>query len=189
MTYSKPQLCDMSNSTLVVMDIQTRLCNAMPGKVVDRIIENTTLLLKSADILNIPVIATEQYPTGLGELLPDIQAHLPESTLRYKKTSFSCCSEPDIMEALNSSGRKQVILAGMEAHVCVVQTAVELQEHGFDVFIVADSICSRRLDNYQNALERLDRNGSTLVNTESVVFEWLRDAKHERFKDIAVLLH
>ncbi len=178
-------LCDINNSTLVIIDIQTGLGDAMPNKVLSRVVENTVFLLQSAGLLDVPVIATEQYPRGLGEYVEDIRYNLPESTRHIQKTCFSCCSSDEFIDILEKSGRKQVILTGMEAHVCVLQSAVELKERGFEVFAVGDSICSRRLDNYQNALERLEHIGINLTNTESVVFEWLRDAKNEHFKEIA----
>lgn len=188
MNISNSMLCDVNNSTLLIVDIQTALSGSMPGKVMDRIIDNTTLLLRSAELLGVPVIASEQYPRGLGEYIPEIQAYIPEDSLRFQKTCFSCCDNEDFMSTLKNSGRTQLILAGMEAHVCVLQTAVELKENGFDVFIAADAVSSRRLDNYQNALERLEHVGAVMVSSESVVFEWLRDAKHEKFKEIAHLL-
>ena len=188
MKTSGTHLCDVENSTLVVIDIQTRLGKSMPGKVLSRVVENTVFLLRSAELIGVPVIASEQYPKGLGEFVWEVKSHLPEETHHIQKTSFSCCGSEEFMNVLEQSGRKQVILTGMEAHVCVLQTAIELQEKGYEVFTVGDAICSRRLDNYQNALERLEYLGVNQTNTESVVFEWLRDAKNEYFKDIAAWL-
>ena len=185
---SATHLCDSSNSTLLIIDIQSRLGGSMPNKVLSRVVENTVFLLKSASLLKVPVIASEQYPKGLGEYVHDISNNLPSSTHFIQKTCFSCCGSEDFISLLEKSGRKQVILTGMEAHVCVLQTAVDLYERGFDVFVVGDSICSRRLDNYQNALDRMAQLGCHLLSTESVVFEWLRDAKNEHFKEIAALL-
>lgn len=185
MKTSRTHLCDVEDSTLVVIDIQTRLGKSMPSKVLSRVVENTVFLLKSAELIGVPVIASEQYPKGLGEFVWEISENLPETSQHIQKTCFSCCGSEEFMEMLEKSGRKQVILTGMEAHVCVLQTAIELQEHGYEVFTVGDAICSRRLDNYQNALERLEYLGVNQTNTESVVFEWLRDAKNEHFKEIA----
>lgn len=188
MVASVTHLCDSSNSILLIIDIQSRLGGSMPNKVLSRVVENTVFLLKSASLLDVPVVASEQYPKGLGEYVPQISDNLPSTTQFIQKTSFSCCGSEEFISLLGRSGRKQIILTGMEAHVCVLQTAVELIERGFEVFVVGDSICSRRLDNYQNALERLAQLGCNLLSTESVVFEWLRDAKNERFKEIAALL-
>ncbi len=188
MKASGAHLCDVENSTLVVIDIQTRLGKSMPSKVLTRVVENTVFLLKSAELMGVPVIASEQYPKGLGEYVSEVNENLPATTQHIQKTCFSCCGSDEFMEILEKSGRKQVILTGMEAHVCVLQTAIELQEHGYEVFTVGDAICSRRLDNYQNALERLEYLGVNQTNTESVVFEWLRDAKNEYFKEIAAWL-
>lgn len=178
-------LCDVKNSILVIIDVQTKLGEAMPKKVLNRVVENTVLLIKSANLLKVPVIATAQYPKGLGQFIDVIDNELSESTQQIEKTCFSCCGANNFLESIEKSGCKQVILTGMEAHVCVLQTAVELHEQGYEVFTVGDAICSRRLDNYQNSLERLNLLGAHQTNTESVVFEWLRDAKHEHFKQIA----
>lgn len=178
-------LCDIDNSVLIVIDIQTKLGNAMPAKVLNRVVKNTLFLIKSANLLNVPVIATAQYPKGLGPFIEEIGHNLSESTEHIEKTCFSCCRSDQFLQTLENSGRKQVILTGMEAHVCVLQTAVELYERGYEVFTVGDAICSRRLDNYQNSLERLNLLGAHQTNTESVVFEWLRDAKNEHFKQIS----
>lgn len=188
MVTSCAHLCDSANSLLVVIDIQTRLGESMPGKVLGRVVENTTLLIESAKLLDVPLVASEQYPKGLGGFVPEIANLLPSDIDYVQKTCFSCCGSDEFMQQLKASGRKQIILTGMEAHVCVLQTAMELMDNGFEVYVVGDAICSRRLDNYQNALERMERCGIHLISTESVVFEWLRDAKHASFKDIAALL-
>lgn len=188
MKTSGTHLCDVEDSTLVVIDIQTRLGKSMPSKVLSRVVENTVFLLKSAELIGVPVIASEQYPKGLGEYVSEVNENFPETTRHIQKTCFSCCGTEEFIDILEKSGRKQVILTGMEAHVCVLQTAIELQERGYEVFTVGDAICSRRLDNYQNALERLESLGVNQTNTESVVFEWLRDAKNEYFKEIAAWL-
>ncbi len=188
MVTSCAHLCDSANSLLIVIDIQTRLGDSMPGKVLGRVVENTNLLIDTAKQLSIPVIASEQYPKGLGGFVPEIAGKLPADTQYIQKTCFSCCGSEEFMSILEESGRKQIILTGMEAHVCVLQTALELVERGYQVYVVGDGICSRRLDNYQNSLERMERCGVSLISTESVVFEWLRDAKHPNFKDIAALL-
>jgi nicotinamidase-related amidase len=189
MQSSKPSLCDVQQSLLVVIDIQPKLGAAMPTKVMNRVIQNTGLLLQSAAKLAVPVIASTQYPQGLGPLDPAVLAHLPENTRHIEKTCFSCASAEGFYDALRSQQRSQVILVGMEAHVCVLQTAFDLQTQGYEVFVVEDAVCSRKLENYQNALIRIHQVGMSIISTESVMFEWLRDARHEQFKDIVALLH
>jgi isochorismate hydrolase len=180
--------CDVTNSQLIVIDIQTKLGQVMPAKVINRVIENTGLLLKAAGLMTIPVLVSQQYPTGLGPLEPRVAEHLPDSATHFEKTCFSCTGAESFLDELESTNRHQVILTGMEAHVCVLQTAMDLHRRGMPIFVVGDAVCSRRLDNYQNALERLQHAGVIVTSTESVVFEWLRDARHEHFKTIASLL-
>ena len=181
-------LCNADNSCLVVIDIQTRLTSAMPVKVLARLKRNINILLQSAKTLSIPVLSTEQYPEGLGPTEPEIVELLPENTLRFEKTCFSCTGARQFLKHLKEDGRRQVILVGIEAHVCVLQTAIQLVEEGYQVFVVADGICSRQRENYEASLNRMSRAGVTICNTESVLFEWLRDAKHEHFKKLSHLV-
>ncbi len=181
-------LCNADNSCLVVIDIQTRLTSAMPIKVLARLKRNINVLLQGAETLSIPVLTTEQYPKGLGPTEPEIVELLPDNTLRFEKTCFSCTGAEKFLDKLKETGRKQVILVGIEAHVCVLQTAIQLIAEGYQVFVVADGICSRQRDNYEASLNRMSRAGVTICNTESVLFEWLRDAKHEHFKKLSRLL-
>lgn len=180
--------CDAGQSVLVVIDLQQRLGDAMPGKVLNRVILNSTLLAKAAGLLDLPVLHTEQYPRGLGATHPTVGDALPVTTRTFTKTVFSCAGVPEFMAALAATSRRQVVLAGMEAHICVLQTAFDLRAAGCEVFVVEDAICSRRLENYQNALDRLRQCGVQVVSAESVVFEWMRDATHPHFKTIQALL-
>lgn len=181
-------LCNTNNSLLVVIDIQTKLTSIMPMKVLARLQRNLGLLLRAASVLNIPVIATEQYPKGLGSLEPDIIKLLPENTTRLDKTCFSCAGSQEFNEALKESGRKQIIIVGMEAHVCILQTAMDLLDQDYSVFILADAICSRQRESYEIALHRMNNAGATICDSESVVFEWLADSKHEQFKSLSSLI-
>ncbi len=181
-------LCNSENSALVIVDIQTKLTSAMPMKVLARLQRNSALLCKAADLLNVPVLASEQYPTGLGELEPEIVKLLPENAIRIDKTCFSCMEHEGFVEALKETGRKQVILIGMEAHICILQTALDLTNQGFSVYVVSDAICSRQRENYETAIQRMNTAGVTVCDSESVVFEWLRDAKHEHFKEISDMI-
>ncbi|MGH8546124.1 MAG: isochorismatase family protein [Gammaproteobacteria bacterium] len=181
-------LCEAAKSQLVVIDIQAKLGATIPVKVLNRVIDNTVLLLEAGKTLGIPVLASEQYPKGLGPLDPRIIEHLPSGVQRFEKTSFSCVQANGFLDALRNAARPQVVLAGMEAHVCILQTAIDLSAQGFEVFVAEDALCSRKLENYQNALARMQQSGVVVLSAESVVFEWLRDAQHEHFKAIAKLL-
>jgi isochorismate hydrolase len=181
-------LCEAGNSALVIIDIQSRLTAAMPAKVLARLQRNATMLLQAAQRLRIPVFASQQNPDGLGPLEPDIVRLLPEGSRRYAKTAFSLAADAGFRGDLESSGRRQAILIGMEAHVCILQTAIELCAAGFQPFVVADAVCSRHRENYETALLRLRQKGVIVCDAESVLFEWLRDSRHEQFKPLQALI-
>jgi nicotinamidase-related amidase len=181
-------LARAADSALVVVDIQAKLAPAMPPDARREVLATVQTLLTAADDLAVPVVATEQYPRGLGETVPEVSGHFPESTRVVSKDSFSCCGEGGFTEALAATGASQVVLAGMEAHVCVLQTAVELAEAGYTPFVVADGVCSRRPAHQANALHRLRALGVTVTNVESVLFEWLQRAGTDEFKRLARLI-
>lgn len=181
-------LCNANNSCLLVIDIQTRLTAAIPLKVLARLKRNINILLQSANMLSIPVLATEQYPKGLGPTEPEIVKLLPVNVLKFEKTCFSCTGAENFLQQLKETGRKQIILVGIEAHVCVLQTAIQLIAEGYQVFVAADGVCSRHRENYEASLKRMSRANVVICNAESVLFEWLRDAKHEHFKELSSLI-
>lgn len=178
-------LCDPRDSQLVVIDIQERLSAAMDEKVRAQVVRNTGILLEAAGRLEIPVTITEQYPKGLGTTVSELAGQLPEESSRLEKTCFSGCAAGDFEASLS---HRQVVLTGMESHVCVLQTALELHALGRQVFVVEDALCSRRKASHKNALSRMRQAGVVVSNTESVIFEWLRDAQHEQFKALSRLI-
>lgn len=182
------KLCQLDECCLVVIDPQERLAAAIPAKVVERMRRNVMLLLKAAGKLQVPVLATSQYPAGLGPWMPELSRLLPDGCVPIEKTQFSCAAAPEFLERLQTLGRRQVILCGMEAHVCVLQTAFELDDRGYACFIVCDATCSIARENYDNALSRIHQAGHAILSAESVLFEWLRDKEHPRFREIAQLL-
>lgn len=161
---------------------------AMNPAISGAVLRNAEILLKSATCLGIPVLATEQYPKGLGSVVRELAALLPVGTPSIEKTSFSCAAVESFSTALTATGRSQVILAGTESHVCVLQSAFDLLAAGKTVFVVEDATCSRAVANHVNAMERLRWAGAVVTNSESVVFEWLRDAQNEKFKTLSALL-
>ena len=181
-------LCDVNDSCLIIIDVQAKLSAAMPESVINRLRKNTDILIKAANQLDIPIISTAQYPKGLGPTEEFISEQQNDSSKHFDKTSFSILGANQLQEHLTSINKKQVILTGIEAHICVLQSAIELQETGFDVFIVIDAIASRKHASYENALMRLNEAGCNLLTTESVLFEWLRDAKHPEFRTLSKLI-
>jgi nicotinamidase-related amidase len=174
-------LARCNESALVVIDVQERLAAAMDPPVFARLLRNTRILVHAAQRLGIPIVATEQYPKGLGPTVPALAESLAD-TPRIEKTCFSCASLAQAGE------RGQLILAGMEAHVCVLQSALEWRAGGREVFVVEDACCSRAAENHANALQRMRAAGVIVTNIESVLFEWMRDARHDQFKAISSLL-
>ena len=183
-----PALCEAAKSVLVVMDIQSRLTAVMPAKVLARLQRNVTMLLQAAQRLEVPVVASEQNPKGLGPLEPEVARLLPAGSKRYTKTAFSLATDAGFLKDLEDSGRRQVVMTGLEAHICILQTAIELETAGFEVFVVADAVCSRHRENYETALFRLRDAGATVCDAESVLFEWVRDSRHEQFKALQTLI-
>ncbi len=165
------------DSALVVIDMQERLVPAMQAPA--RTIRNTRTLMAGAAELNVPTIVTEQYPEGLGPTVPDLEiADVPV----LSKMHFSCMEEPTFAEHFRSLGRRQAVIAGMEAHVCVVQTAASMIEQGYEVFVVSDATASRTLESEQACIARLNAHGAGIVTTEMVIFEWLGRAGTPAFR-------
>jgi isochorismate hydrolase len=160
----------------------------MPSEMANFTTENTIRLITAANQLDIPMLVTEQYPQGLGATEERVSNSFSLSTPIFAKTGFSCCASDSFCEALQTSERRQVILVGQETHVCILQTALELLQRGHDVFVVIDAVSSRNPEHKTNALQRMQQQGATLVNVESVLFEWLRSASHPQFKAISALL-
>lgn len=181
-------LCDSGNSVLTVIDIQTRLTAAMPAKVLARLQRSSSLLLRAAAALDIPVYATQQYPRGLGSIEPEILKLFPDSAEMYEKTCFSCAGADGFMGDLKQSGRRQVVLTGMETHVCVLQSAIDLLNLDYEVIIASDAVCSRQRESYETSLQRMRQAGAIITTSESLVFEWLRDSKHPHFKALQPFL-
>ncbi len=181
-------LCDAAQSLLLVIDIQERLTTAMSAPSREGVLKNTSLLLQGASLLQVPVVGTEQYPKGLGPTEGVLLEQMPSTAKHFEKTSFSCCSTAGFCETGLDPERKQIVIAGMETHVCVLQTALDLQQRGYQVFVVADAVCSRSEENRSNALARMYKSDIVITNTESVLFEWLRDAGHEQFRTISRML-
>lgn len=175
-------LISKTDSCLLIIDVQERLTPAMYEP--RRIIDGCARLLKAADILNIPVIITEQYPKGLGQSFFDIREAAPEKAVYFAKTNLSAVREDGFMDRLTALNKKQIVIAGIEEHICVLQTAVELKEAGFNVFVVTDASGCRSPENERIAVRRLEQEGVFLAGVEMVLFEWLRKAGSPEFKDI-----
>ena len=171
----------LENTILIVIDVQKKLTRAMYEK--EKLIENLQKLVKGAQILGIPIILTEQNPKGLGLTVPEVASLLPDIK-PITKFSFSCCDVEFFSKELKASRRKQVLLTGIETHVCIYQTALDLLSAGYEVQIVADCVSSRTLENKQIALQRMTNEGAKITSAEMALFELLRVAEGEKFKEL-----
>ncbi len=150
----------------------------------DRAVANGAWLIRIAQRLNVPVLASEQYPRGLGHAVAAIRELLPPEAF-MEKLHFSCAAERDCMRRIDALDRQQIIVIGAEAHVCVLQTALDLRAAGRDVYLVADAVSSRSPRDVELALERMRAEGVRVVSREMVVFEWLHQAGDNRFREIS----
>ncbi len=179
-------LIERNKTQLLVVDEQERLIPAMHEGA--RVVERTAVLLQAARTLGLPVTVTEQYPQGLGATVPQLLELMPSREHVFAKTQFSAAAQPDVATRLAGLGRPQVVIAGVEAHVCVAQTATMLRGSGYEVFLVADAISSRRTDSVTLAFERLKPQGIWIVNVEQVLFECLGEAGTPAFRELSKLI-
>lgn len=177
-----PDLLSGPNSRLLIVDVQEKLLSAIKYR--KQIISRCRQLQQAAEILSIPVSATEQYPKGLGKTEQSLREALPEIP---EKLRFSCASSLDWITDQDSP-RQQIVVAGIEAHVCVLQTAYDLLSQGFRVTIPADAVGSRKKFDWKMALRRLESAGAIVTSTEAVLFEWCETAERPEFKAISKLV-
>lgn len=179
-----PPRLHAADSVLVVVDVQDKLLAKMPTAA--QLVASVGFVLDVANLLGVPVRATEQYPKGLGPTTADIARRLPRAV--PAKTAFSCCGADGFVADLKATGRNSLVLVGMETHVCVAQTALDLLAAGFTVFLPVDAVSSRFDIDHATALRRLEREGAILTTSEAVAFEWVRDAAHPQFKAVSKLV-
>lgn len=172
-------------SALLIIDVQTKLAERMDRK--DEFLANIRVLIQAAQALKIPVLWTEQVPAKLGPTVPALR-QMFKKVMPIAKTAFSCCGEKAFLERLTQLKRSQMILAGIETHVCVYQTAFDLRKAGYEIQVVADAVASRTAQNKKIGLERMLAFGTAVTSTEMVVFELLKTAAHPQFKKIARLI-
>jgi nicotinamidase-related amidase len=180
-----PHAMQMSavDTGLLVIDVQEKLVPKLfdPAPLV----HNIAFLLDAARLLSMPVECTEQYPRGLGATVPELAAKLPQ---RPDKVAFSCCAVPSVVQTFHREARPKIVLCGIETHVCVLHTALDLLALDFRVFIAVDAVGSRSRIDHEVALSRLERAGAILTTSEMCVFEWIGGAGHPQFKAISRLI-
>lgn len=177
-------LLSQENAIFLIIDVQEKLVNMLSDLSVK---DSAIKLAKTANILDVPVIISEQYPKGLGQTIQEIKDSC-DSADYIEKTSFSICNQENFVELLNSKNKKQVVLFGIETHICVLQTAFDLANNGYEVFVVKDACGSRMQENKDLALNRMQHNGIQILSLEMVLFELLKSSKHEKFKEVQTLI-
>ncbi len=171
----------VEDTALVIIDVQEKLSRVVYEK--EKLFENLQKIVAGAQILEIPIVLTEQNPDGLGLTIPQLSGLLAD-VQPIVKFSFSCCGEERFVRALEALQRRQVLIAGIETHVCVYQTAMDLLDAGYEVQVVSDAVTSRTAENRELGLERMRSEGARLTGTEMALFELLRVAEGKKFKDM-----
>jgi nicotinamidase-related amidase len=180
---SHPTQMSAADAGLLVIDVQEKLMPFIRDAAT--MTRNIAFLIDAARMLQIPVQATEQYPRGLGPTVPDLATRLPE---RPDKVAFSSCAVPSVTESFRRSGRSKIVLAGIETHVCVLHTALDLLALDFRVYVAADAVSNRYAVDHEYALRRLEQAGAVLTTSETTVFEWVGAAGTPAFKEISRLV-
>jgi nicotinamidase-related amidase len=172
------------STVLVVVDIQERLLPAMTGK--DEVLNCIRQLVDGFTALSLPILHTEQYPKGLGQTVPELAARLERDPI--EKTCFGCCGEPTFMNELQALDRRQIVLVGIETHVCVAQTALQLLDQGYEVHVAADAVASRTPANRDVGLRRMEGAGVEVSSVEMALFELLQEGSGDVFKQVVKII-
>jgi nicotinamidase-related amidase len=175
----------LDNSVLMVVDIQERLFPHMAES--EELLKNLVILFKALSILDMPKVVNEQYKKGIGETISELVEALG-GIEGFEKTTFSCCANIKVLDEIKKIDRKFVILAGIESHVCMLQTTLDLLDEGFIPVVIEDCTSSRKLNDKKVAIERMRQSGAIITTYESILFELLKDAKHPNFKEISKLI-
>jgi len=188
-------LLDSTRSILVVIDFQGKLVQMVHRPAL--VLETTRRLMRLADLFSVPVVLTEQYPKGIGPTEASVREVFDALTVPkffMEKTAFGCCGDTDFETLLQQArptlrpGQRQIVIAGIEAHVCVMQTVLELLSSGQEVHLCWDAVSGRGEEHRRHALDRMAAAGATITNHESVAFEWARDKNHPQFKALSALM-
>jgi nicotinamidase-related amidase len=173
---------DKEDTVLLIVDIQEKLAAVMKEK--EKVVRNNLHLIELAKMINMPVMVTEQYPKGLGPTVADIRNALPFYR-PVEKMTFDCCGRPPFLEELKEHGKRNVVLTGMETHICVLQTCIGLLKGGINVHIVQDAVCSRTGENWKTGVDFMREAGAVVTSTETALFQLLKVAGTEEFKKIS----
>jgi nicotinamidase-related amidase len=183
-----PMTLERERTALVVCDVQERLFPAMDSDHREEVMRNIKVLTTSARRLKRPILVTEQYPKGLGHTLQEVLDALGPEIEPLPKVTFSCCALDTFRTRLEATGAKQVVLTGIEAHVCVLMSALDFIAQGYTVHVVADAVTSRTQANWRLAMDHLRQAGAVVTTTETALFQLLRQADTDEFRELARLI-
>jgi nicotinamidase-related amidase len=172
-------------TVLVVVDVQERLLTAIPEEPRTRLLHHLSILIQSAHTLALPVLLTEQYPQGLGPTADAVASAVGPGVAPIEKTCFSCARSPEFRAALEATGRRSVLVAGIETHVCVLQTALDLVREGYHVSVPADAVASRRALDWEIGLKLIGHNGAQVGTVETFLFQMMERAGTDEFRAIS----
>ncbi|KEI72132.1 hydrolase [Endozoicomonas elysicola] len=178
-------MLNLESSVLVVVDVQGKLATLMHEH--ESLFHNIVTMVKGAKLLNIPILWLEQIPEKLGNTISELTSELSGCS-PVRKSSFSACGEPDFVSALEKTGSRQVLLTGIEAHICVYQTAMDLLAGGYEVEVLVDAVSSRTMQSKEVALDKMSALGADLTTVEMALFELMKSAEAPQFREIAKLI-
>ena len=177
-------MLNIQDTAVVMVDLQEKLINVMYNKAL--LIKNCSILVQSANILNIPIVNCRQYPKALGDTVEQVRQHLSDED--YDKFTFDSTGSQGFTDKLASLNKKNILLAGIESHICVCQTAKSLIQKGYNVALICDAVSSRTKENKQIAIDAMVQKGVELYSTEMAIFELLKTSKHPKFKEVSKLI-
>jgi len=180
-----PFTLKIDNVQFLMIDMQEKLLPAIFGQ--ENILKNNIKLLKGAQILGIPFTYTEQYPRGLGSTVTDLSGLLTGDETKHEKTHFSCIDEPGVADSITGSKRKQIVIFGIESHICVLSTVMDMLQRKFTVAVAVDACGSRLQRNHQYAMDTMAMNGALILPTESIIYQLMNRAGTPQFKQLLPL--
>jgi nicotinamidase-related amidase len=173
-------------SLLLVIDVQDRLWPHIANR--DQVRDRCAILMKGAQLIGVPMVVSEQYPKGLGPTIAALREAQPPAAPLCSKTAFGCLGDAGLAKTIEDSGRRELIVCGIETHVCVLQTTLEALSRGYRAGVAADAVGSRHEDNRLLAIARMREAGAVILSSEMILFEWMRDAAHPAFRAISALV-
>ena len=179
-------MLSIEDTLFILIDIQERLVMMLNKQ--EPVLKATSRLVNAASIMNIPTILTEQYPQGLGKTVYDVTSVMHESTSIIEKTSFSAMQTSEFVDKVKSYGKKNIVIGGIETHICVYQTVIDLLKEGFNVVVAKDACASRSSDCFKTGIQLMKDNGAVISNVETILFELLKTSKNPYFKPVQALI-